>query len=224
MSTSLTSCACRPARETAALIAALPSCGAVSGAKAPWKPAMAVRAMPTMTIGSSADAAMAQSPAVWLLGFPAPWSTGPYTWSTWARRPTGTVRPQPCQTQKGPDLAERLSSGAQRLDTAGPAAPAPPHPPERRWTSRPRVIFAEPQRIDGLTLTGAFRSWGWRGPRRRSALLGLHPLALRNIDDLHTAIFGSERVFGVLQVLGTHALSHQPFRADPKLPDQIKTH
>src|SRR5215471_1315131 len=112
MSTSLTSCACRPARETAALIAALPSCGAVSGAKAPWKPAMAVRAMPTMTIGSSADAAMAQSPAVWLLDFPAPWSTGPYTWSTWARRPTGAVKPQPCQTQKGPDLAERLACKA----------------------------------------------------------------------------------------------------------------
>ncbi len=44
-----------PARETAALMAALPSWGAVSEANAPWKPPMAVRAVPTMTMGSSAD-------------------------------------------------------------------------------------------------------------------------------------------------------------------------
>ena len=49
---------------------------------------------------------------------------------------------------------------------------------------------------------------------------GLHPLALRNIDDLRTAIFG----FGILQVLGTHALGYQPFGADAKLRDQIEAH
>ena len=59
ISTSLTSSGFTPARSTAALIAALPSCGAVSGASTPWKPPMAVRAMPTMTIASSVALAMA---------------------------------------------------------------------------------------------------------------------------------------------------------------------
>ena len=45
-------------------MAALPSCGAVSGANAPWKPPMAVRAVPTMTIASSAADAMAGPPPV----------------------------------------------------------------------------------------------------------------------------------------------------------------
>src|SRR5262245_49234541 len=52
--TSLTSSAARPARATAALMAVLPSSGAASGASAPWKPPIGVRAMPTMTMGSCA--------------------------------------------------------------------------------------------------------------------------------------------------------------------------
>src|SRR5262249_40256373 len=72
------------------------------------------------------------------------------------------------------------SAVARGAGTRPGRRPLPRHPPERRWASRPRVILAERQRIDGLTLTGAFRSWGWWGPRRRPALLGLHPLALRN--------------------------------------------
>src|SRR5690606_22879991 len=43
----------RPARAIAALMAAVPSSGEVTDARSPWKPPMAVRAMPTTTIGSA---------------------------------------------------------------------------------------------------------------------------------------------------------------------------
>ena len=62
------------------------------------------------------------------------------------------------------------------------------------------VTFAERRRIDGLTLT---------------AHLGGQRCFRPTPCD-------SERVCGVLQVLGAHALSHQALRADPKRPDQIK--
>ena len=78
ISTSLTSSAFKPARSTAALMAALPSCGAVSGAKAPWNPPMAVRAMPTMTMGSCAACAMGCASRGVAAGEPPPawrWST-----------------------------------------------------------------------------------------------------------------------------------------------------
>src|SRR5262245_35446756 len=56
--TSLTCAASTPARCSAALMAALPSCGALSAAKLPWNAPIGVRAMPTMTMGSSAVAVM----------------------------------------------------------------------------------------------------------------------------------------------------------------------
>ena len=59
ISTSLTSSGFTPARSMAALMAALPSCGAVSGASTPWKLPMAVRAMPTTMRSGSSSAAVA---------------------------------------------------------------------------------------------------------------------------------------------------------------------
>src|SRR5574343_38336 len=50
--TSFTRLASMPARSTAALMAAAPSCGAVRPPKAPWKAPIGVRAADTMTIGS----------------------------------------------------------------------------------------------------------------------------------------------------------------------------
>jgi hypothetical protein len=83
----------------------------------------------------------------------------------------------------------------------------------------------ERKRVDGFARPAHLKEGSQVDrPCRSSALRGLGPLALRNIDDLHAAIFGGERVFGVLQVLGAHARSHQPFRADAKLRDQIETH
>src|SRR6185437_2406590 len=47
-----TSAGLMPARSTAALMATAPRSLAASDAKSPWKPAIGVRAAPTMTIGS----------------------------------------------------------------------------------------------------------------------------------------------------------------------------
>ncbi len=49
MMTSCTSAAAMPAFSSAPLMAALPSCGAVAGASAPWKAPMGVRCAATMT-------------------------------------------------------------------------------------------------------------------------------------------------------------------------------